>query len=456
MLPDGQGEGYPFDGVPPQAAKPGDAGLPASKPRRSAASPGLSALDADSQDAMLRRSSGATSIRSAWPGLRAQALLRRHAAEGGGRPLLRHPTAWSEIGFGGPASPRGYVRIGRPARSWEASAIPGRQGSHGERLSSSRRRTAGRPTCSLAAAGSRCASYRDERGGRFRHRRRRSRRRDAGLRSWPRPAFRWWPSTPGRSGGRWRTSRRTRRSSRSSTGPTSASSAATIRSRWAATTAAAASAARTVHFAMVSLRFRPEWFKSRTHARLRLSTGRSPTRDGALLRRGRAGAQGLRPGALSLGPPRGALSLSPASAERLGAGAGARRRGARHRLGADAARHRVGAARRSRRPASIAASATSAARPTPSRARWWSGSPGRSAPAPRSATSRWSAASRWTRRRARHRRPLSPRGPLALPEAPERRRRRLRDRDAAAAAQLGLPAVPGRARPTARAWSAPT
>ena len=23
-----------------------------------------------------------------------------------------HPTAWNEIGFGGPASPRGYVRMG--------------------------------------------------------------------------------------------------------------------------------------------------------------------------------------------------------------------------------------------------------------------------------------------------------------------------------------------------------
>lgn len=39
-----------------------------------------------------------------------------------------HPTAWSEIGFGGPAAPRGYVRLSFDRRDpWEASeARPGR------------------------------------------------------------------------------------------------------------------------------------------------------------------------------------------------------------------------------------------------------------------------------------------------------------------------------------------
>jgi hypothetical protein len=38
-----------------------------------------------------------------------------------------HPTAWSEIGFGGPASPRGYVRMDFDRRDpWEAAeAKPG-------------------------------------------------------------------------------------------------------------------------------------------------------------------------------------------------------------------------------------------------------------------------------------------------------------------------------------------
>ncbi|HEX3483670.1 MAG TPA: gluconate 2-dehydrogenase subunit 3 family protein, partial [Micropepsaceae bacterium] len=35
-----------------------------------------------------------------------------------------HPTAWSEIGFGGPASPRGYVRMAANRRDpWEAKEV---------------------------------------------------------------------------------------------------------------------------------------------------------------------------------------------------------------------------------------------------------------------------------------------------------------------------------------------
>jgi hypothetical protein len=33
-----------------------------------------------------------------------------------------HPVSWNEIGFGGPASPRGYVRMGLDKRDpWEAA-----------------------------------------------------------------------------------------------------------------------------------------------------------------------------------------------------------------------------------------------------------------------------------------------------------------------------------------------
>ena len=35
-----------------------------------------------------------------------------------------HPTAWSEIGWGGPASPRGYVRMDYDERDpWEAAEV---------------------------------------------------------------------------------------------------------------------------------------------------------------------------------------------------------------------------------------------------------------------------------------------------------------------------------------------
>jgi hypothetical protein len=43
-----------------------------------------------------------------------------------------HPAAWSEVGFGGPASPRGYVRLGVNQRDpWEARE-PGDPESHRE------------------------------------------------------------------------------------------------------------------------------------------------------------------------------------------------------------------------------------------------------------------------------------------------------------------------------------
>ncbi len=72
----------------------------------------------------------------------------------------------------------------------------------------------------------------------------------------------------------------------------------------------------TVHFAMVSLRFRPEWFKSRYAARLWRGLADRLARDVGLLRASRAGALHLRPGHLSVGPKTTALPLSLAPDQR--------------------------------------------------------------------------------------------------------------------------------------------
>ena len=101
----------------------------------------------------------------------------------------------------------------------------------------------------------------------------------------------------------------------------------------------------TVHFAMVSLRFRPEWFKART----KLGYGADWPLDWREMwlyyDEVEAGAEDFRPGQLSVGTETAALSLSAARTQCRGAGAGGRRRSARHRLDADAARHCFGAAR---------------------------------------------------------------------------------------------------------------
>ena len=85
------------------------------------------------------------------------------------RAYYAHPTAWSEIGWGGPASPRGYVRMDFDERDpWEAA-----EAKHGDvearateeppcRMIRWRRRapqTAARRTCSGPAPGCRCAQY---------------------------------------------------------------------------------------------------------------------------------------------------------------------------------------------------------------------------------------------------------------------------------------------------------
>ena len=180
-------------------------------------------------------------------------------------------------------------------------------------------------------------------------------------------------------------------------------------------------------------------------ARLRRRLAGRLARDVALLRRGRAGAEDRRPGALSLGAASAALSVSRARAERRRPRAGARVRGARDRLGADAARHTVGAARRR---ASVRLSrllhrrlldqrqAERADHLDPARARGRRGDP----------RPRDGRPDRGRERRARDRRALSSRGHVAVSAGAQRRRGRLRDRDAATAAELRLSAISRRSR----------
>lgn len=58
-----------------------------------------------------------------WPGLDAKAFFERRVLVDVPALYYAHPKAWSEIGFGGPASPRGYVRLdGDRPDPWEAIA----------------------------------------------------------------------------------------------------------------------------------------------------------------------------------------------------------------------------------------------------------------------------------------------------------------------------------------------
>lgn len=81
-------------------------------------------LDDEAQDAMLRRMDTGELKSEAWQGLSCADLFKNRV----GRDLVyayySHPSAWSEIGWGGPASPRGYVRMDFDERDpWEAVEV---------------------------------------------------------------------------------------------------------------------------------------------------------------------------------------------------------------------------------------------------------------------------------------------------------------------------------------------
>lgn len=118
-----------------------DARLP---PLREAWRQGLAALDAEArqrfnvsfhkldtaeQDALLRAAQDGNLDNAAWGDLSCKLFFTKRALPDIVSAYYSHPTAWSEIGFGGPASPRGYVRMDFDRRDpWEAAeAKPGEE-----------------------------------------------------------------------------------------------------------------------------------------------------------------------------------------------------------------------------------------------------------------------------------------------------------------------------------------
>ena len=123
QLEEGTGEGFRFEDMPPQreAWQRGLAGIDDEARRRFGAA--FSALVPECQDAVLRAVQCGEVVGAAWEHLPPQrffevTLLPRIVGT-----YYAHPDAWSEVGFGGPASPRGYARLGPDQRDpWEAKA----------------------------------------------------------------------------------------------------------------------------------------------------------------------------------------------------------------------------------------------------------------------------------------------------------------------------------------------
>src|SRR5690348_4532307 len=81
------------------------------------------------QNALLQQMQKGVLDNPAWAGMPSKVFFSERMTHDIVTAYYAHPTAWNEIGFGGPASPRGYVRMGFDKRDpWEAAEEqPGRE-----------------------------------------------------------------------------------------------------------------------------------------------------------------------------------------------------------------------------------------------------------------------------------------------------------------------------------------
>lgn len=81
-------------------------------------------LSAEDQDELLRDVENNQVDSRYWGNLPAGGFFKHHLLKEVVGIYYSHPDAWSEIGYGGPASPRGYARLGLDERDpWEAEEL---------------------------------------------------------------------------------------------------------------------------------------------------------------------------------------------------------------------------------------------------------------------------------------------------------------------------------------------
>jgi hypothetical protein len=82
----------------------------------------FAALDGDRADALLRTVENGTAAHPTWGAMPVQRFWRWRLLPDIVAAYYAHPSAWSAMGFGGPAAPRGYVRMEADRRDgWEAA-----------------------------------------------------------------------------------------------------------------------------------------------------------------------------------------------------------------------------------------------------------------------------------------------------------------------------------------------
>ena len=85
---------------------------------------GFTSLGADEKDALLSQMQQGELTSPAWGEMPPKTFFKTRMAHDIVFAYYAHPTAWNQIGWGGPASPRGYVRMDTNERDpWEAAEV---------------------------------------------------------------------------------------------------------------------------------------------------------------------------------------------------------------------------------------------------------------------------------------------------------------------------------------------
>lgn len=124
MLQRNRTPGYRYADMPPmrEAWKQGLKAIEAEA--RSRHGKPFEELPAEDQDGLLRDVENNRVENRYWGDLPPGGFFKHHLLKEVVGVYYSHPEAWSEIGYGGPASPRGYVRLGPDERDpWEAEEL---------------------------------------------------------------------------------------------------------------------------------------------------------------------------------------------------------------------------------------------------------------------------------------------------------------------------------------------
>ena len=128
-LAKGSGDGYRDARLPPMrdAWRIGLAALDAESRARHELP--FARIDDDAQKTLLIDMQQGELRHGAWQGMPSELFFKERVLHDICGAYYSHPHAWSEIGFGGPANPRGYVRMYFDRRDpWEAAeAAPGKE-----------------------------------------------------------------------------------------------------------------------------------------------------------------------------------------------------------------------------------------------------------------------------------------------------------------------------------------